>query len=658
LPILEVRGRIAEASEDPAAFAGPAKAVERNGEQEEQLDELMDSPRGNPSNKEGASWTFWPFVRVVPVRALSRSDTTQSGVWQGGDMNAKAIFRVLIAAAGFLLSAACYDDPVALNESERPSPLEEAPLATAASSGGSSSVRTVVDPTRPRFSVGFSVNGALTPNSSISVTLQGTAVEKVAGGTVTVTLPTMAAMDHVGADKRPSYPIGRSYPVVSRWTLSAMEPGHTWQRSFSVTLPGKGYYHLTVDVDTNAPADEPFNPYVSDDVHFERWMLVTPTGGHLTRGFDDSVFADSVAPMPGPFRNKAGRGAAASQAAADGGVGMDSDDYVYMRAFYPNNGVPAPAIGGYAHVAEWHDHDHTDGPWNHESATVGSSGIVRFSCPRPGYHLEGAVDLPSTAHVAGAGFSGYWDASYSECGDTIDAQGRRTSYLPWKNLKEAIPAIRSHFGNPSVPRVAWEVDHDLQSSRYNPSNHRIRFASDTYDNKWTAAHEYGHAMHEKAYGGLWTAESSCYVAHEIWQVSGYLCAFQEGFADYVGTVGAWGSFESHRNNPDPRTEGYIAALFHDLIDSANENNDETTYSASSVATVFRTCQIRVAAGGSRWYDRNDVSDFVWCLENRINDDLHDDHFGGVPNPTHQRLTRSSSFDADDIRKTWLQNLTG
>jgi len=126
----------------------------------------------------------------------------------------------------------------------------------------------------------------------------------------------------------------------------------------------------------------------------------------------------------------------------------------------------------------------------------------------------------------------------------------------------------------------------------------------------------------------------------------------------VGTVGAWGSFESHRNNPDPRTEGYIAALFHDLIDSANENNDETTYSASSVATVFRTCQIRVAAGGSRWYDRNDVSDFVWCLEKRINDDLHDDHFGGVPNPTHQRSTRSSSFDADDIRKTWLQNLTG
>jgi len=51
---------------------------------------------------------------------------------------AKAICRVLIAAAGFLLSAACYDDPVALTESERLSLFEEAPMATAASSVGTS----------------------------------------------------------------------------------------------------------------------------------------------------------------------------------------------------------------------------------------------------------------------------------------------------------------------------------------------------------------------------------------------------------------------------------------------------------------------------------------------------------------------------------------
>ena len=50
----------------------------------------------------------------------------------------------------------------------------------------------------------------------------------------------------------------------------------------------------------------------------------------------------------------------------------------------------------------------------------------------------------------------------------------------------------------------------------------------------------------------------------------------------------WGSFDTHRNNPDPRTEGYVAALFQALIDSSNENNDETTYSASSVATAFRS----------------------------------------------------------------------
>lgn len=543
---------------------------------------------------------------------------------------------------------------MALHVPEHPSPLDEPPREMAASTGGLSAIA-VVDHTRPRLKLDVSATGALTPNARITVTLHGSAVEEIAGGTVTVTLPTMAAMDHAGADKRPSYPIGRSYPVASQWTLPAMETGDTWQRSFPVTLPGEGYYHLTVDVDTRAPAGELSSPYVSDDIHVERWMLVTPTGGRVMRGFDDSVFADSVALMPGPFRNKAGRGGVASQAASDGGLGMYSGGYVYMRAFYPNNGWAAPAIGGYAHVSEWHNQDRTDGPYNHQSATVGSSGIVRFRCPPPGYHLEGAVDLPSTVHVAGAEFSGYWDASSSECGDTIDAQGPRARYLPWKNLREAIPAIRSHFGNPSVPRVAWEVDDDVESSRYSSSNHRITFAASTYDNKWTAAHEYGHAMHEKAYGGLWRAESSCSEYHEIWQVSGYLCAFQEGFADYVASVGAWGSFETHRNNPDPRTEGYIAALFQDLIDSSNENNDQTTYSAASVATAFRSCRVRVNGG---WRKRNKVSDFVWCMENQIDADLHQEHFPALGTPTHQSAARGSGWDAEDIRSTWLQNLTG
>jgi len=572
-------------------------------------------------------------------------------------MNAKRISRVSMTAAGFLLIAACHDNPVALNQSEHPSPFNVVPMEKAASGSGSSSVPTVVDHTRPRFKLDFSVTGAMTPNASVTVTLLGEAVEKVAsGGTVTVTLPTMAGATHAGAGKRPYYPIGRSFPVTSNWTLSAMEPGDTWQRSFAVTLPAKGYYHLLVKVDTDAPAGELNDPYVNDDVHFERWMLVTDTGGRLTLDFDDSVFAEGSAPMPGPFINKIGQRGASRAAAAD--VGMDSDDYVYMSVTYADNNRDVPAVDAYAHVAQWHDHDHTDGPWNQQAAYVTATGIVAFTCPPAGYHLEGGVDLPSTAHIAGSDFAGYWEAGPSDCGDTISASGPRRKYLPWKNLKEVVPKIRSHFGNPSVPRVAWFTSSTEEKSSYNPSLHRIRFGLASYHNDWTAAHEYGHAVHAKALGGLWTVESAC-STHEVWKVSGYRCAFLEGFADYAAGIGAWGF--SWENVPpdvdepeDPRIEGYVAMLFQDLIDSENEGDDETTYSATSVGTAFKSCRIKFTGP---WRKRNNVSDFVWCMENRINSSVHNDHFPGLTAPTQQSASRGSDWDADDIRSTWLQNLT-
>ena len=439
-----------------------------------------------------------------------------------------------------------------------------------------------------------------------------------------------------------------------------MEPGDTWQRSFSVTLPPKGYYHLLVEIDTDAPAGELNDPYVHDDVHFERWMLVTDTGGRLTLEFDESVFADSMAPVPGPFRNKIGRGSA-GQAAADD-LGMDAGGYVYMRVRYLSGSRRyLPAVGGYAHAAQWHNSDHTDGPYNRQSANVGSSGIVAFSCPPAGYHLKGAVDLPSTALIEGTGFSGYWEADHNECGDTIDAEGPRTKYVPWRNLKEVTSRISSHFSFSSVPRVAWIVGDDVEVSRYVPDIHRIEFASDSYHSKWVAAHEYGHAVHEKKLGGLWPVESSCYEFHAIWGASGYRCALQEGFADYSANIGVkvtplTADFEHPPGDaPSPRTEGYVAAVFWDLIDSANEGGDETTYSASSVSAAFRSCRVRV---GGTWRKRNNVSDFIWCMENRIDSEVHGDEFPGLTTPTDQSATRGSGWDGDDIRSTWLQNLSG
>ena len=67
---------------------------------------------------------------------------------------------------------------------------------------------------------------------------------------------------------------------------------------------------------------------------------------------------------------------------------------------------------------------------------------------------------------------------------------------------------------------------------------------------------------------------------------------------------------------------------------------------------MRTCRV---SGSS---NINDVSDFVWCLENRVNTSVHNYNFPGIsaPSSASESATEPSDWDADDIRDTWLQNV--
>ncbi len=143
--------------------------------------------------------------------------------------------------------------------------------------------------------------------------------------------------------------------------------------------------------------------------------------------------------------------------------------------------------------------------------------------------------------------------------------------------------------------------------------------------------------------------------HKIWVVSGYKCAFVEGFADYIGAVGhPWSinQFENGGRTSYPaKTEGNIAALLLDLIDDANEGSDKTTYGARYVMQVVATCR----ADGSQM---RDVGDFVWCLENRVVRSVHQQHFPGlgVPSNVRESASEPSNWKLTDIRSTWIANV--
>lgn len=82
---------------------------------------------------------------------------------------------------------------------------------------------------------------------------------------------------------------------------------------------------------------------------------------------------------------------------------------------------------------------------------------------------------------------------------------------------------------------------------------------------------------------------------------------------------------------------FFAALFHDLIDDTTERGDYTDYPANYIVGVSKTCEVRVTFFGiPRWDDRDDVSNYVWCLEEVVDEDEHEDNFPGVTTPSDAR----------------------
>ena len=75
--------------------------------------------------------------------------------------------------------------------------------------------------------------------------------------------------------------------------------------------------------------------------------------------------------------------------------------------------------------------------------------------------------------------------------------------------------------------------------------------------------------------------------------------------------------------------------------------------------VFATCEVK----HPHWFfgdckDRNDVSDFVWCLENRVDVLDHKHVFPGIetPDSAREEATEPADWSPDSIRSTWRWNL--
>lgn len=560
-------------------------------------------------------------------------------------MSIGKLYPTALALSLFL--AACLDDPLGVTESDLPL-IDEQMEATVVQAAPDDGV--VTEPSRHRFAVDVSVDGALVPHASVTLIVKGVATQELTGGNVRLLLPTMAAMEHAGTDKRPSYPVGSEFPAIKSWVLSGMDAGETWEQSVKITLPEKGYYHAAVRVTVTAP-DGKDSPFVFDDTSNDAWLLVMDGGGLVTHFFDASVLPQGFEPGEGPFRETPrGRGATATY---DGSY-SDSDDDIEIHLVYYEKGQRKNAKD--AELKLLYKRHSNNSVVSTHWRTVPSNGKVSIPCPPTGQYVKGSGIVPATKHVvAGTGLVDFYTGR-DDCGETEQISARHSVYIPWRNLNKVIPLIEDHFDQ-DRKRISWNLNFSKNAARYYPSSDRITFGSSDYKNEWVAAHEFGHGFHHKALGGLWTTHNCS--PHYIDKPSSYTCAFSEGFADYAANVGtgnpSYWEYKHYTKSgyDEAEIEGNIAALLHDLIDSNQDSSDHTNYGADYIADVFETCR----ADGKK---RNDVTDFVWCLENRINAGSHNSGFPrgpDAPSRVSEGASEPSDWNADDIRAVWWKNVT-
>ena len=425
------------------------------------------------------------------------------------------------------LAVACVDDD-----------LTEAPMSPAADTGlaaygdpladGGAGGDSIVHPARGRIDLTISTTSSLRPNAAVELTIGGVAREAIDSGEVVLTLPTRALMDHAGADR--GLP---ELPVKARWTLPAIAKGGTWSGSYTVPGEVAGWYRVLANAYTHGPDG---GPWLFDDVLREAWMVVDETDGRLTR-----ILEDSVAPMAGPAA-----GWPAGPLARSPDRPYWHGDSVYLHVVYVASQWEGfrPAVDAWIR-ANW---TKVDGGDVEAGSRVPEDGIVAFPCRGvKNLSLWGDAEAPETDLVQGRDDIARWETNALHCGTLVEVEVLAHRYYPWHLLNLAADTLQKHFGH-ERGRINWGLHFK------DPSEHRSYYksapfyekitlawlAADRNHFRWTVAHEYGHALHEKALGGIWWRSPRCGREDREYpyRATSYECALKEGFADYAGTVGS------------------------------------------------------------------------------------------------------------------------
>jgi hypothetical protein len=432
---------------------------------------------------------------------------------------------------------------------------------------------------------------------------------------------------------------------------------------------------------------------VSQSGFREIWLHVDESGGAVTTRFDPDVFADTVVQQPGPrrFERRRGRRAGISGAKAaesansqiggdfGGTVGSSSSDALPRRMMYQD-----PISSQYYPVTNVPILLRTYNLYGTVISSVSTStdadGYYTGICNPSVNSFVTATPVLENNDIRMAQWAGEYSDGYCGDGPPQYVMPSGVSWL-WSRLNEFIPFSRGLL-NVSRGKVQVTYNEFETVSRYLSSEDRIIFAGNRVFNEYArfvVAHEYGHAIHEKALSGN-AASGQCPSPHYLNGYYNLECAFSEGFADFIGATSQnlwdngidfarivnYTNYDYYEPGADGSIqEAAVAAFLYDLTDSdggdagASEPWDPTF--GERVAATIRDCRLRYGVRGVFSTRIRGVDDFAYCAERYIDAGVRNSFFitrYSKVSSISVNASASPFWPQSGVRAVWRKNLYG
>jgi hypothetical protein len=558
-------------------------------------------------------------------------------------------------------------------------------------------------PMTPRFSIAVKPAGPFRPKSPITLNVTVTALLPTAAMEVSITLPDVALEEQRRANGGRLNPAQR-LRAQRRETHRALATQQRVTTQETVMFPEAGYYQVIVRVDQRS--DEPVTHegrWVPTSSFREVWLWVSEDGGATSELFDATLLPDSVAPEPGVRRVLSRAAAQRSYAQTSNGGEAAQPAQNQLGAISGGarsalNGISPPRqvlylnqdVGNYEPVVgaivQWQIVDAFNTVTQSFQGITDANGMYDGPCVTlPGFEYARVTYTLESPDVRVNGYTGSW------IDDSCDPSVRYSfisGTYGWifSRFSQFIPFSRSLL---NVSRGQIDVSYDAsapadKTAYYTPVNlftvgDRITMVPSSIGldyGRFTVAHEYGHAIHEKALSGNATS-GQCPSQHFLQGFYNLACAFSEGFADFVGATSenVWSTGRFYRGivnytngefyvsgGDGAVQEAAVAALLYDLTDSPGGDNgasepwDQTL--GERVAATIRDCRVRV--GSSSPTRVRGVDDFIYCAERTIDPNIKSLFFS---RPYFARATSiwanasaSQFWQQSAVRAVWRKNL--